>query len=258
MRKVFISVIVVFLCAQLASADYANPPGWDTNPYFTHQSWSFTGPDPGNNVPPPNPSAPDDGGAGNPNGPASFNLTAPGAEWVDDLGMVYAPDFTPLGQRQGGWRIDGPSGIRDVQREEWFAIDIPNVKNPNLTKEVWIELTFMVTNLGHAGTISDDVDLQIYADGIIDDDYKFDAHPTPDPEPIGGSLLGEIWGRAVATFSYFPQPGDETIILSGWLDDDKYVILDQIDVDTRCIPEPATLGLLGIGALALIRRRKNR
>jgi len=249
MRKVFFSVLVVFLCAQLASADYAHPPGWDTNPYFTHQSWSF-----GDAT---NPSAPDPG-AVSPGSP-SFNMTAPGATWVDDLGMVYAPDYTPLGQRQGGWRIDGPSGIRDVQREEWFTVDIPNTQNPNLTKEVWIELTFMVTNLGHAGTISDDVDLQIWADGNVgNDDYKFDYHGSTPPEPIGGSLLGEVWGRTSAMFSFFPQPGDETIVLSGWLDDGKYVILDQIDVDTRCIPEPTTMGLLGMGVLALIRRRKNR
>jgi len=249
----FFSVIVVFISAQLASADYANPPDWVNDPEtqnFTHQSWSF-------DTEQANPMDPDLGAIspGNP----GFNMTVPGATWQDDLGMVYDPyTGTPLGQRQGGWRVEGPQGTPGSVREEWFTVDIPNVQNPNLTKEVWIELTFLVTDLTHANTIVNDVDLQVYADGIIDDDHKFDAHPTPDPEPLGASAFGEIWGRSTATFSYFPQPGDETVVLTGWIADGQHVILDQIDVDTRCIPEPTTMVLLGIGTLALIRRRKNR
>lgn len=248
MRKVFISVIVVFLCAQLASADYADPPGWDTNPYFTHQSWSF-------DTQQANPMAPDDGVI-SPGSP-KFNI-APGATWVDDLGMVFDP-YTQqyLGTRQGGWRVDGPSGTPDVEMEEWFTIDIPNIKR-DLIKEVWIELTFMCANQTHAAGIVNDVDLQIYADGNVgDDNFKFAYHGSTEL-PVGASMSGEIWVRSASTFSFFPQPGDETIVLRGWMEDGQYVILDQIDVDTRCIPEPATLGLLGIGSLALIRRRKNR
>jgi PEP-CTERM motif-containing protein len=254
MRKVFFSVMVVFLCVQLASADYENPPGWENNPYFTHQSWSFIGDGTGN--PPPNPSAPDDGGVGNPYGDPSFNMSA--GTWVWELGEVYGATG-PLGERFGGWRIDAPSGTPDVEREEWFTVYIPNEPNPNLTKEIWIEMTFLVSSVGHAGSIAEDIDLQVWANGnVYNDDYKFDDIGSTDPVGFGQSLLGEVWGRASATFSYFPQPRDETITLTGWLDPGQYVILDQIDVDTRCIPEPTTMGLLGIGTLALIRRRKNR
>ena len=225
MRKMFFSVTVVFLCAQLASADYANPPDWQNDPEtqnFTHQSWSFS-------TQQTNPMDPDDG-AISPGSP-KFNI-APGATWVDDLGIVY--DYiTPIGQRQGGWRVDGPSGTPDVEMEEWFTIDIPNVQNPNLTKEVWIELTFLCSNQTLAEGIVDDVDLQIYADGIIDEAHKFAYHGSSEG-PLGNSALGEIWVRSASTFSYFPQPGDETIVMRGWLEDGQYVILDQIDVDTRC------------------------
>ena len=59
-------------------------------------------------------------------------------------------------------------------------------------------------------------------------------------------------------FRFEPQPGWEQVVLTGSMLDGQHVLLDQIDVDTHCIPEPATMGLLGIGTLALIRRRKNR
>jgi len=242
MRKMFFSVLVVLLCAQLVSADYANPPGWENDPYFTHQSWSF-----GDAT---NPSAPDPG-AVSPGSPV-FNMTAANSTWVDDIGMVYDFGANPLGVRQGGWKIDGPASD-----ETWFTIDVPNVQDPTMVKELWFEITFRVTDMTHAGSIIGDVDFSVYADGIIDDAHKY----TPlgdDGGAFGMDLEGHIWLRYEGMFSFDPQPGWEQVVLTGSMLDGQQVLLDQIDIDTRCIPEPATMGLLGMGVLALIRRRKNR
>ena len=40
-----LSIITLCLCFLGGSvwADYINSPGWDNDPYFTHQSWSFAG-----------------------------------------------------------------------------------------------------------------------------------------------------------------------------------------------------------------------
>ena len=233
---------MVFLCAQLASADYANPPGWENDPYFTHQSWSF-----GDAT---NPSDPDPGAVspGNP----SFNMTAANNTWVENLGMVYDFGGNPLGARQGGWKISGPSAD-----EVWFTIDVPNEPNPHMYKELWFELTFRVTDMTHAQTIVDDVDLSVYADGIIDDAHEF-TYLGDLGGAFGADLSGHIWLRFEGMFSYDPQPGWEQVVLTGSMLAGQEVLLDQVDIDTHCIPEPATMGLLGMGVLALIRRRKNR
>ena len=49
-----------------------------------------------------------------------------------------------------------------------------------------------------------------------------------------------------------PQPDEETFTFS--FVEPAYV--DSVWVGTRCIPEPATMSVLALGGLALIRRRK--
>ena len=251
MRKMFFSVLVVFIAAQLATADYANPPDWQNDPEtrnFTHQSWSF-----GNGIQ----TDPDDNGAGNPFGKASLNVTFGNNVWEGPLGPVH-DENTPypyIEDRQGGLKISGPS-----VGEEWIRIDIPNVQNRDLRKEMWFEMNFKVTDLGHLSTLLDNVSLQIYADGIIDSAHQFGYGPGPDYQEVLGlnPFDGGFWVRFSTYYQFDPQPGSELAIFGGNLSDGQYIILDQIDIDTRCVPEPATMGLLGIGMLALIRRRKNR
>jgi len=236
-------LFVLPLCVLLGAvrADYINSPGWENDPYFTHQSWSFGGPA--------NPALPDDGGAGNPYGAAV--LTMSGAQWVDDLGMVYDPGtFQPLGQRQGGFAIAGPQ-----DDAEWFSVTVPNVANPSMVKEVWFEFTFRVSDMELAGAVQNRVSLSVYADGIVDGDHAFDYYDEAGGV-IGVSALGEIWLRFEGKFRYDPQPASELMILVGNLDPGQSVCLDQVDIDTHCVPEPTTLGLLGIGALGLLRRRR--
>ena len=46
-----------------------------------------------------------------------------------------------------------------------------------------------------------------------------------------------------------PNPAFEIVRIDG------AVMVDEIVIDTICIPEPASLALLGLGGLALMRRR---
>jgi hypothetical protein len=239
-----IVIVPLFLCLSAGPvwADYNNPPGWDKDPYFTHQSWSFS-----------NPTAAGtpigaDAGYKNPSGAAT--MTFQGGQWVGDMGMVFdIGSFDPLGVRSGGWEISGP-----LQDSTMFSIQVPNIPNPAMKKEVWFEMTFRVNDMQLAAGIVDQVSFDCYADGIQDSVHKFKYF-----DQIGGAfgvdMQQQIWLRFEGKFAYMPQPGSELLMLKGTLGNGQSVVLDQIDVDTHCVPEPATLSLLVVGALGWLRRR---
>lgn len=56
--------------------------------------------------------------------------------------------------------------------------------------------------------------------------------------------------RTVFAVDIWPNPSSEWITIKGDID------VFRVAIDTRCIPEPATLGLLIGGALMAIRRRR--
>jgi len=82
------------------------------------------------------------------------------------------------------------------------------------------------------------------------DDVITGATPTwtTDLQDLGGG-----WWAAMMTGFIYPQLAREAIGL-GFDDYDAYVA--QVDIDTECTPEPATLSLLVLGGLVLVRRRR--
>jgi hypothetical protein len=62
-------------------------------------------------------------------------------------------------------------------------------------------------------------------------------------------LLADGWFETTFTWRISPNPVDEMFRISGSID------VDELVIDTWCIPEPATLMLLAFGGL-LLRKRK--
>ncbi len=61
-----------------------------------------------------------------------------------------------------------------------------------------------------------------------------------------------VWNVTLYQFTIWPNPPDEWIIIMG------DIVVDELMIGTECIPEPATIGLLGLGSIALLRYRRKR
>lgn len=225
-----ITALVVFLgwCSGTAWADYVDPPPWQTNPYYTHQSWDFN-----TNA---NPLSPD-GGYTNPYG-------TPQAQLINGTWVQYAP-YYPYGDRTGWWFFSGPHTKEDVLAR----ITIPNTPHPELIKEIWLQATLQ-TNLTN---FEDDFDLRVYPNG---------QEPYVRTTDVQVEILDQNLGLARATVRFVldPQPGLEVVEIRANMTASQFFAVDQLDIDTRClgIPEPASvvLGLLAAPALLLFWRRK--
>ncbi|MGB2820299.1 MAG: C39 family peptidase [Phycisphaerae bacterium] len=135
----------------------------------------------------------------------------------------------------GGWGVegDGQSGGSGI-----ISIDVDNVADPTMIKEVFLQFRMQIEGDANCGT-------GLYAPGDI----------------TGGEmdLVGSDgdWGVYEVWWQIRPQPGYEQIILSLTAGPNGAVWIQNIDVGTYC-PEPATVGLLALGALALLSRRRRR
>jgi hypothetical protein len=69
-------------------------------------------------------------------------------------------------------------------------------------------------------------------------------------EVVNDPIAGTPWTLSTYHITIWPNPEREWIAIKG------NIIVDALDIKTECIPEPATMGLLGLGSLALLRYRR--
>jgi hypothetical protein len=123
----------------------------------------------------------------------------------------------------GVWRLESPDDI-------WITIQ--NYDNENPLKYIWMQITFaaeggtaplVLTNPGYTGIVVSD--------------------------PV---LMGEHW-YVTYDITLEPNPPSEVIVIQP---DACTTYIDEIVIDTICVPEPVTVCFLGLGALALLRKRR--
>lgn len=148
--------------------------------------------------------------------PSAAAYPGTGQSWLDDWGG-----------RQGMWPLSGT-----------IEVTIPNSSIPNPYKDIWVQLTWArqvesstpvvwEMNSNAVGTVVSDVILG----------------PTGLPAP------SDFWYHTTFLIHIEPNPAWEIVKIDGT------VVVDQLVIDTICAPEPASLLLLGLGGLALRRRR---
>jgi len=206
----------------MAHADDVIIPPWRGMPGSTVQEWDFTTDA--------NPALPENyaNPYGTPSATISLGFAASG----------YWETYPPIpGGRVGVWDIG-----RGIDEEDpaigRITLVIPNTVNtdPTSYKEIWVQVTY----------------------------YK-DLTMAPIVEVPGGVLLGgesrrieivPMWGEwwlDQTMWRIEPNPTQETILITGH---DWGSMIDQVVVDTICIPEPATMSLVGVGCVLLFARRR--
>jgi len=133
------------------------------------------------------------------------------------------------GGRNGVWPLSGT-----------IVTTIQNYRTVNPYKDIWVQLTWAQQAVNEYPVIRVG---QIYGQ-LINNIYL-----GPTGEPYGDGK----WWHSTYTLRLYPNPTEETVIIEG------AIMVDQLVIDTRCVPEPGSLvalsGLLGAAGIALKRRR---
>ena len=219
-----VTSIVLLICASMALAATV-PLDWDTNPYYTYQSWSFT-----TGLP-----AEPDPCFISPGSPAM--TLSPEVSW-DSSGRAILYGGAPVGGPEASWTTRGVI----------MSIYVPNQPVPELQKEIWMSAVLQAT----PGIIPF-LTVGVYDENDLPADViSYDIIPIDEP-----SGIFEI----VATLAFDHQPPYEYVdfdVINDFepIGGNEVAILDYITVATRCVPEPTTLALVALGSIALIRKRR--
>ena len=163
--------------------------------------------------------------------------------WEPEALLEPSPEMEILPTFEGR---DDVLQINDVQ----IGFLLPNFLNGDY-KIIRLQVTYW----------PDDGGVEAWLDGSLDMWVGFDPYNTDIRFPVqgdnGGIWIDEEWNGGWLTEVYewvlSPNPAWEEFFL-GFEAAPAYV--DQVVIDTMCVPEPGVLSLLVVGGVALLRRRK--
>ncbi len=133
------------------------------------------------------------------------------------------------GGHDGVWRIYG---------DDYLLLHIPNTENtgPETSKEIWLQITYS------AGSIERKPQLQVMPSAVS-------------IEHVQETVIDALYYHDIFKITLVPNPSEEWIAI---MPRDCTLYIDEVVVDTICIPEPATMSLVVLGGLGLLIRKRKR
>ena len=245
---------------------YVDATDWSANPYYTQASWDLLpveDPDvSGTYMSPTLPFLPDAATYGgpewvNPYGDPNLYATGPSVGYAgEDIEHAWA--FTDWGM---GMECDHLYGHVGGMGSGYVLIENPNIERPNLKKEIWLQY---IMYLPIGGTGPEDNALSAF---FLEAPELVAGNPTSagvgtmlskEWEELEGPGYSGNWWRVTEEWEIDPQPGREFLWLAASAEGGPVTLIDTIDIQTRCVPIPGAVWLLGSGLIGLIgiRRRK--
>ena len=223
-------VLVVAALAVPALAEDLQPPWWRGELSTTSQVWEFNQQvDPCSTIRPDGPAP-----GGQPPLASTLLFWDPSQSGF----MVppwdhYMPEDMPF-EYEPGKRVG--VGVVPLSGSLWVRVDNHDPK-PENEKWIWVQLTWRPQDQGEEPIF-----------------YTLDPQPINPPKIVQEVLLSPdpVLGWRETTYEWYLDwnPPDEVIVIGGTIN------VDELVIDTWCFPEPATMGLLALGGLALLRRKR--
>jgi len=207
----------MLMLAPLASADDVAPPQWRGVDRTVFAEWTFDRPD-----------TDADNWSSH---PGEVEMETPYYE-VDESSVFHET----YGTRQNVWEINDDFGL------DFYMPNFPDGEY----KDGWIQITYLVDE-----DYLPIVDPDLYVEGEHEYDVDWDH---------SGTVYHED-GWITDTFWFYIEPNPEGEWIGLYVDEGEEgsfypAYIDQVIIDTICVPEPATLSLLAVAGVAVIRRRR--
>lgn len=166
------------------------------------------------------------------------------AQGGSQFGILASDDGNPFGIPNA--TINDLSGDRVQWNQGGFwqgsdfkiFLDIPNQPIANPEKLLWLEFAFQ----GEVSFL-----------WVADFETGEFFHPVNAPEIVEDPTNG--WKTFKQQWFFKPNPREEIVVIGLKGVAGNLAAIDNVYIKTWCVPEPATLCLLGLGALSLLKRR---
>jgi hypothetical protein len=131
--------------------------------------------------------------------------------------------------------IDGRTGVFPLSGQMDVYLPNSQTTGPNTYKDITLTLIWKASPI----------------DTILPNDPLVAVTPYVDIISSREDIdLGNGWIQTLFAITIWPNPTEEWFTIKG------DIMVDELSIYTECVPEPATICLLGLGTLTILRKRR--